>query len=355
VQPLTAFAWDEHRTTVVQAHGATASNVKEAVFVLLDGEFQPNVESFVLWVRPLHPLRPLLTSHWCRCVPSIVFSLPGVVCVCCIHFVIFSLPVVVGVSRVSSSHFPLLCVSAASVSSSSHFLSFCIRPLHHLLTSCESSSIFPLLWVNPLRALLTHRARPTQPCPVLWASSPQLPVVIATMCICESRCVFLCVVDKLGGGRAGPHTLTRARSRLPRSRPHACCTLSQARKVHSVEAPEADYAAAGQDAIAAYMSNPDRTFCFFDVAVGDKPAGRIVCELYKSTCPKTCENFARLCVGGDGTTADGVNLTYKVRRGGPDKVHLLIRSLAGTLALSHRARAHTHTRARARVRAHRSM
>jgi hypothetical protein len=142
---------------------------------------------------------------------------------------------------------------------------------------------------------------------------------------------------------------TYSRTHAPAALAPSCCTLSQARKVHGVEAPEADYAAAGQDAIAAYMSNPDRTFCFFDVAVGDKPAGRIVFELYKSTCPKTCENFARLCVGADSTTADGVNLTYKVRRGGPDKVHLLIRSLAGTLALSHRARAHTHTHTRARA------
>jgi hypothetical protein len=64
----------------------------------------------VLWGCPLHPLRYFRTSR--RCV--------SVICI------LFTLPV---------SHLP-------------------------------SSSIFPLLWVNPLHPLLTPRARPTHPCPV---------------------------------------------------------------------------------------------------------------------------------------------------------------------------------------------
>jgi peptidyl-prolyl isomerase H (cyclophilin H) len=37
--------------------------------------------------------------------------------------------------------------------------------------------------------------------------------------------------------------------------------------------------------------------CFFDVTVGSTPVGRIKMELYKTTTPKTAENFRQLCCG----------------------------------------------------------
>ena len=43
-----------------------------------------------------------------------------------------------------------------------------------------------------------------------------------------------------------------------------------------------------------------RTHCFFDIAIGNKPAGRIVFELFNDKTPKTCENFRVLCTGEKG-------------------------------------------------------
>ena len=37
--------------------------------------------------------------------------------------------------------------------------------------------------------------------------------------------------------------------------------------------------------------------CFIDISVGGAPAGRIALELFKSLCPKACDNFLALCVG----------------------------------------------------------
>ena len=39
---------------------------------------------------------------------------------------------------------------------------------------------------------------------------------------------------------------------------------------------------------------------FFDVTIGDKPAGRIVMELRADVAPKTAENFRVLCTGEKG-------------------------------------------------------
>ena len=39
---------------------------------------------------------------------------------------------------------------------------------------------------------------------------------------------------------------------------------------------------------------------FFDVTIGDKPAGRIVMELRADVAPKTAENFRALCTGEKG-------------------------------------------------------
>uniref|UniRef100_A0A8C9F000 PPIase cyclophilin-type domain-containing protein n=1 Tax=Pavo cristatus TaxID=9049 RepID=A0A8C9F000_PAVCR len=38
-----------------------------------------------------------------------------------------------------------------------------------------------------------------------------------------------------------------------------------------------------------------RPRCFFDIAINNVPAGRVVFELFSDVCPKTCENFRCLC------------------------------------------------------------
>lgn len=51
---------------------------------------------------------------------------------------------------------------------------------------------------------------------------------------------------------------------------------------------------------------------FFDITIGDEPAGRIVMELYTSVTPRTCENFRALCTGESTHTASsGEPLHYK--------------------------------------------
>ena len=40
-----------------------------------------------------------------------------------------------------------------------------------------------------------------------------------------------------------------------------------------------------------------RPRCFFDIAIGGIPVGRVVFQLYADICPKTCENFRALCTG----------------------------------------------------------
>lgn len=45
------------------------------------------------------------------------------------------------------------------------------------------------------------------------------------------------------------------------------------------------------------MKNPS---VFFDVSIGDKPAGKITFELFSDVVPKTAENFRALCTGEKG-------------------------------------------------------
>ena len=56
------------------------------------------------------------------------------------------------------------------------------------------------------------------------------------------------------------------------------------------------------------MPNPK---VFFDVTMNDKPAGRIVMELFADTVPKTAENFRALCTGEKGMGKSGKPLHFK--------------------------------------------
>ncbi|KAI0144151.1 cyclophilin-like domain-containing protein [Hypoxylon sp. NC0597] len=54
-----------------------------------------------------------------------------------------------------------------------------------------------------------------------------------------------------------------------------------------------------------------RSYVFFDVTIGGKPAGRITFELYNDIVPKTAENFRALCTGEKGIGKAGKPLHYK--------------------------------------------
>lgn len=58
-----------------------------------------------------------------------------------------------------------------------------------------------------------------------------------------------------------------------------------------------------------YPVNPKNPVVFFDITIGDKPAGRIEMELFADTCPKTAENFRELSVGTK--NKDGKALHFK--------------------------------------------
>ncbi|KAF8307693.1 cyclophilin [Clavulina sp. PMI_390] len=40
--------------------------------------------------------------------------------------------------------------------------------------------------------------------------------------------------------------------------------------------------------------------CYFDIKIGEEPAGRIVFKLYDDVVPITCKNFRELCTGQNG-------------------------------------------------------
>ena len=57
--------------------------------------------------------------------------------------------------------------------------------------------------------------------------------------------------------------------------------------------------------------NPDNPKVFFDINIGDAPAGRITFELFADAVPLTAENFRALCTGEKGTGVSGKPLSYK--------------------------------------------
>ncbi|KAJ1901236.1 hypothetical protein LPJ71_005706, partial [Coemansia sp. S17] len=48
------------------------------------------------------------------------------------------------------------------------------------------------------------------------------------------------------------------------------------------------------------MLNSANPRVFFDISIGDTPAGRVIMELYADKVPKTAENFRALCTGEKG-------------------------------------------------------
>eukprot|EP01091_Cochliopodium_minus_P009540 TRINITY_DN236_c0_g1_i5.p1 TRINITY_DN236_c0_g1~~TRINITY_DN236_c0_g1_i5.p1 ORF type:complete len:541 (-),score=183.15 TRINITY_DN236_c0_g1_i5:81-1703(-) len=54
-----------------------------------------------------------------------------------------------------------------------------------------------------------------------------------------------------------------------------------------------------------------RSRCYFDVEIDNKPAGRIVFELFDEVVPLTCKNFYSLCVGNTLSKNTGKPLHYK--------------------------------------------
>ncbi len=61
------------------------------------------------------------------------------------------------------------------------------------------------------------------------------------------------------------------------------------------------------DAKASAAKNPQ---CFFEVSIDNKPAGRIVMELFVDTVPKTAKNFLEICKG-EKNDANKEGLSYK--------------------------------------------
>lgn len=50
---------------------------------------------------------------------------------------------------------------------------------------------------------------------------------------------------------------------------------------------------------------------FFDLSIGNAPAGRVIMELFADTTPITAENFRALCTGEKGVGKSGKPLHYK--------------------------------------------
>nr|XP_047937047.1 probable inactive peptidyl-prolyl cis-trans isomerase-like 6 isoform X3 [Anser cygnoides] len=75
--------------------------------------------------------------------------------------------------------------------------------------------------------------------------------------------------------------------------------------------PEALYQAISEDFYTKRLKNSQHVFVYLDIAIGEQPVGTLLFELFSDACPKTCENFRALCVGGVKSPCSGRELTYK--------------------------------------------
>ena len=55
---------------------------------------------------------------------------------------------------------------------------------------------------------------------------------------------------------------------------------------------------------------PEHPVVYLDVAIDDRPTGRLEIELFSSLVPRTAENFRALCTGEKGKTSYGLALSY---------------------------------------------
>jgi len=79
----------------------------------------------------------------------------------------------------------------------------------------------------------------------------------------------------------------------------------------TADAYVADFEAVGTGALSTLYSKDGSDFVYMDLTVDGAQAGRLIFELYTSVCPKTCENFMKLCSGEAGTNERGTALTYE--------------------------------------------
>ncbi|XP_074752250.1 putative inactive peptidyl-prolyl cis-trans isomerase-like 6 isoform X3 [Athene noctua] len=75
--------------------------------------------------------------------------------------------------------------------------------------------------------------------------------------------------------------------------------------------PKALYQAIAEDFYIKYLKNSQHVFVYLEIAIEEQPIGRLLFELFSDACPRTCENFRALCVGGAKSLCDGRELTYK--------------------------------------------
>ncbi|XP_035179090.1 probable inactive peptidyl-prolyl cis-trans isomerase-like 6 isoform X1 [Oxyura jamaicensis] len=75
--------------------------------------------------------------------------------------------------------------------------------------------------------------------------------------------------------------------------------------------PETLYQAISEDFYTKHLKNSQHVFVYLDIAIDEQPIGTLLFELFSDVCPKTCENFHALCVGGVKSPCSGRELTYK--------------------------------------------